>query len=105
MAYNKNKLYKTFGLLLIHSLEGGLGIVIPPNFVYDFSRKMFLSSILLTDQISLFGCFYFVIAIVSQPGCDVINFETNFIFLIKPFLYMSKQRRQKFEYLEKEKRF
>ena len=23
--------------------------------------------------------------IVSYPGCDVINFEINFIFLIKPF--------------------
>ena len=25
------------------------------------------------------------IAIVSEPGCDVMNFEVNLIFLIKPF--------------------
>ena len=27
------------------------------------------------------------IAIVCFPGCDVIIFEINFIFLIKPFLH------------------
>ena len=26
------------------------------------------------------------IAIVGKPGCDVMNFEVNLIFLIKPFL-------------------
>ena len=25
------------------------------------------------------------IAIVCKPGCDVMNFEVNLIFLIKPF--------------------
>ena len=25
-------------------------------------------------------------AIVCKPGCDVMNFEVNLIFLIKPFL-------------------
>ena len=25
------------------------------------------------------------IAIVCEPGCDVMNFEVNFNFLIKPF--------------------
>ena len=39
------------------------------------------------------------------PGCDVINFEINFIFLIKPFFYMTKKSRQKFKYLEKENGF
>ena len=24
-------------------------------------------------------------AIICKPGCDVMNFEVNFIFLIKPF--------------------
>ena len=32
------------------------------------------------------------IAIVSFPGSDVINFEINHIFLIKPFFYMAKIR-------------
>ena len=41
-------------------------------------------------------------AVVSFLGCDVINFEINLIFLIKPFLYMTKKSRQKFKYLENE---
>ena len=42
--------------------EKGLGLVSPSNFVYDFSRKIFLMLhcyILLTDQISLSDCLYF----------------------------------------------
>ena len=31
------------------------------------------------------------IAIVYFSGCDVMNFEINFIFLIKPFFYMTKK--------------
>ena len=47
--------------------------------------------VLLTDQISLPDCLYFEIlgnmwtAIVFKPGYDVMNFEVNLIFLIKPF--------------------
>ena len=40
-------------------LEKGPGIVSPPHFVYDFS-KCFLSYILLTDQVSLLDCLYFL---------------------------------------------
>ena len=40
------------------------------------------------------------IAIINFPGCDVINFEINIIFLIKPFSNMTKKSRQKFKYLE-----
>ena len=43
--------------------------------------------------------------IVSIPGYEVINFEINLIFLIKPFFYMTKKSRQKIKYLEKEKTF
>ena len=43
------------------------------------------------------------IAINCFPGCDVINFEINPIFLAKPFFY--KKSRQKFKYLENEKNF
>ena len=39
------------------------------------------------------------------PGCDVINFEINLIFLIKSFFYMTKKSRQKFKNFEKEKSF
>ena len=43
------------------------------------------------------------IAIVSFPGCDVVNFEIDLIFLINPFFYMNKKSRQKFKYLENKK--
>ena len=42
-------------------LDKCLGIVSPAHFVYDFLTKMCFSSyILLTDQISLHGCLYFL---------------------------------------------
>ena len=43
------------------------------------------------------------IALVWFPGCDIINFEINLIFLIKLFFYMSKNSRQKFKYLKNDK--
>ena len=47
LAYNKNKLYKTFKLLIQRYAQfwffgKGSGIVSPPDFVYDFSRKICL---------------------------------------------------------------
>ena len=50
-------------MLNFNFLERGLGLASPPHFVYDFSRKMFLTLysiyILLTDQISFSDCLYF----------------------------------------------
>ena len=45
------------------------------------------------------------IAVVSEPGCDVINFEINLIFLIKPLFYQTKKSRQNFNYLANEASF
>ena len=45
------------------------------------------------------------IAIACFIGCDVINFEIKLIFLIQPFLHVTKKPRQKFKYLENEKSF
>ena len=45
------------------------------------------------------------IAIVCFPDFDVINFEINVIFQIKPFFYMAKKSIQKCKYLENEKSF
>ena len=39
------------------------------------------------------------------PGCNVINFKINIIFLIESYFYMTKKSRQKFKYLEDEKGF
>ena len=68
-----------------------------------FEEKYFSGYILLTDQISLSGCLYFVrywailciviqyllqymcIVSVCWPGCDIIDFEIRLLFIIKPF--------------------
>ena len=42
--------------------------------------------------------------IVCFPGCDVIDFEINLIFQIKPFSYITKTSKQKVKYLENKKR-
>ena len=79
-------------------LDKGLGIVSPAHFVYDFSTEMFLMlySINLTNFIAslpllleILGNMY--IAIVCYPGCDVINFEINLIFLIEPFFLLDQK--------------
>ena len=83
-------------------LKKGLGIVSPSHFVYEFSRKMFLMlyfinwpnfiawlPLLLEILVNM------SIAILCKPGCDVINFEINLIFLFKPFFYITKKSRQK----------
>ena len=99
-------------MLNFYFLEKGLGIVSPPHFEYDFSRKMFHKlyssnwpvfivwlSLLLEILVNMY------IAIACWPGCGVTDFEVNHIFVIKPFSYMTKKSRQKFEYLENEKSF
>ena len=47
-------------MLSFEFLEKCLGIVSPPYFVYDFQEKCFSCYILLTDQISLSDCLYFL---------------------------------------------
>ena len=76
-----------------------------------FQQKCFSCYILLTDQIFIVWLSLLFeilgnmcIAIVFWPGCDVINFEINLIFLIKPFLCMIRKSKQKLKYLENEKR-
>ena len=69
-------------MLNFDSLEKVLGIVFVPDFVNGFSRKMFKMFEIKGNM---------CIAIVCFLGCDIINFEINLIFLIKPFLYMTKR--------------
>ena len=64
LAYNRNKLfkishYRSRDMLNFDYLDKVLGIVSPAHFVYDFSTKC-SCYILLTDQISLPGCLYFL---------------------------------------------
>ena len=95
-----------------HFSEKGLGLVSPPHFVNDFSRKLFLKLIFINWPnfnfwlpllLEILG--YMCIKIVCSLGCDVIKFEINLIFLNKPFRYMIKKSTQKHKYLENKKNF
>ena len=113
-----NKLYKTLDcwsrdMLNIYFLEKGLEIVSPSHFLYDFSIRIFLMLYSINWQnfifcwlplnLEILGNMYIVI--VCFQSCDVINFEINPIFLIKPFSYLAKNSRQKCKYVENKKSF
>ena len=57
--------------------------------LYSVNRPNFIDSLSLLLEILGNIC----IVTVCYPGLNVINFETNFIFLIKPFFYMTKKSR------------
>ena len=48
---------------------------------------------------------YMCIVIICCPVCDVIYFQINLSFLIKPFFYITKKSGQKCKYLKNEKSF
>ena len=73
--------------------EKGLELLSLQHFVPDFSRKMFLMLHSINWPNFIVWC------------CDVIKFEINSTFLIKPFRYMTKKSRQKLKHLENEKNF
>ena len=73
--------------------EKGLELLSLQHFVPDFSRKMFLMLHSINWPNFIVWC------------CDVIKFEINSTFLIKPFRYMTKKSRQKLKHFENEKNF
>ena len=117
LAHNKNKLCKTSDywsrdIVKFYFSGKGLWIVSPPHIVSDFLRKMFLvlysinwPYFILWLPLLLDIFVNMCIAIVWFPGCDVINYETYLIFLIKSFFYMTQISGQKFKYPENEKSF
>ena len=75
-----------------------------------FQQKCSSCYILLTDQILLPDCFYFLrywaICVLQLFVNQVVTskkIKINLILLIKPFLYMHKKSRQNLKYLENEK--
>ena len=114
VAYNKNKLYKNLDywsrdVLNFEFLQKGLGVVSPTHFVYDLSRKVFLMlypinwpNFIVWFPLLLEILSNMCIAIVCFPGCHVINFVFNLIFLIKLFFCFTKNSGQIFKYLENE---
>ena len=97
LACNWNKLFKILhywsrDMLSFDFLDKGLGIAFPAYFVYDFSTKMFLMlySINWPNFIAWLPLLLEIldnmcIAVVCYPGCDIMDFEINLIFLIEPF--------------------
>ena len=97
LACNRNSLFKTLhnwsrDMLNFDFLDKDLGIDLGPHFVYDFSTRMFLMlhSINWPNFIAKLPLLLEIlgnmcIAIVCYPGCDVMDFEINFVFLIEPF--------------------
>ena len=111
--------FQVGGYKQIFWLVGGTLPPSPPVFntllCASFFRKISYY-ILLTRKISLSDCLHWLLDYswdIGQylhcnclfPGCDVINFEIDLIFLIKPFIYMTKMTRKKFKYVENEKSF
>ena len=64
--------------------------------LYSINRSLFLAGLPLLLEILV----NMRITIVCEPGSDVIKFEINLTFLMKPVFYTTKNSRQKFKYLE-----
>ena len=115
LDYNKNKLYKTLDCWSRDM----------PNFAFLEKNPLLekdLENILLTIfQEKYFSCsinwpnfnvwlpllleILGNMCIAMAPGCDIINFEINLIFLIKLFFYMNKNSRKKSKHLKNKNSF
>ena len=105
LAYNKNKPYKTSAcwskkFLNFGFLEKGLGIVFLSNLCTIFQEKYLSCNFIAWLPLRLEILVNMCSAIFRWKGCDFMNFENNFIFLIRSLLYTTKKYRQKIKYLE-----
>ena len=79
----------------------GLGLVSPPHFVHDSSRKIFLVIFYSWHNFILWLALHLKISgklcivIGCYLTCDVINVEIYLSFLIKPFSCLPKNSEQK----------
>ena len=108
----KNLDYWSGDILNFKFSEKDLGLVSPSHFARDFQEKYFLCYILLTDQIYLSDCLYFLkywAICVSQlfvnRAVTSWNLKLTLSFLSSHFCYTTKKSRQKLTYLENEKSF
>ena len=79
--------------------------VSPLNFVCDFSRNIFLMLHSINQPNSTAQLPLLLETIVCFPVCGVINFEIDFIFLIKPFFYLTKKSCRKIKIFEDQTSF
>ena len=109
-TYNKNKFFKTIDywsrdMLNFDFSEKGLRIVSPPNFVHNFSRKMFLILNSVNWPNRMPDSFYFLrYWSVSVLQLFVNQVVTSQIFNQAVFLHHQKVM-AKLKYLENEKKF
>ena len=95
-------------MLIFDILEKGLGLISPPQFVHDFSRKIFLIFYFI-NRPSLIASLLFFLEILGNMRIIiicflvyVIIFEFSLSVLVKPFSVWPKTSGQKFEYLKNE---
>ena len=112
LKYNRSKLYKTLEVCSILIFQRK----VQKQFLHHilcmiFQDKCSSCYIILTDQISLFDCIYFLrywamcIAIVCFPGCFVISFKINLILYLIFYLYTRLKRQDKNYILRKKRAF
>ena len=84
-------------------LKKDLGLVSLPHFVYDFSRKMFLmlysinwGNFIVSRPLLLEILDNTCFETICFPVYDVIRFQFNLSFLIKPFFYLTMRVRTKY---------
>ena len=89
LLHNKNVFQKT---------KRGLELVPLPHSLYDFQRKIFFllysinwPNFMLPLSLILQILSNMCIVIVPYSGCNVVNFEINMIFQIKPF-FLDEQK-------------
>ena len=72
-----------------------------------FQKQYLLCYILLTDQISLTDCLYFLKYVYCNcflPGSDVISYKIDLIFLMKPLVYNDKKVKTKISISQERKK-
>ena len=82
--------------------KSSLELVSLPHFLHDFWREMFLRLYFINWPKCIAWLPFFLeildnmcIVIICCPACDVINFEINHNFPIKPFFYETKKSGRK----------
>ena len=85
-------------IMLFYKIKRGLELVSLPHFVHNFWRKIFI--LLYSINPSSFIVWLpllreilgdMCIVIVWKPDCDVMTFEVNLTFLIKPFFLQDQK--------------
>ena len=84
-------------MLNLNFSEKGLGLVSPPHYGYDFSRKCFPCYILLTEQMVLSDCLYFlrywticVLQLFANQAVTSKNLKLTLYFLSSRFVTRPK---------------